>query len=79
MGNTVPAGAVSVIQLAGSPVVPPVMAEVANRPVTVYVAKEPTVLGLGTTVTPAVPLALMVYEGAATGTVSLDVATVKSV
>jgi len=55
------------------------MAEVANRPVIVYVAKEPTVLGLGTTVTPAVPLALMVYAGAETGTVSAEVLTVKSV
>ena len=76
MGRVVPAGAVSAMPQV---VVPPVIAAVANRPVIVYVDSDPTVFGLGTTVIPAVPLALMVYAGADTCTVSADVLTPKSV
>ena len=71
-----PAGAVNVMALA---VRPPVMALAAKSPVMVYVAREPTVGGFTITLTPAVPAALIVYDGALAPTVSVVVFTVKSV
>jgi len=76
VGKTVPAGAVRVIALA---VRPPVMALAAKSPVMVYVAKLPTVGGFTMTLTPAVPAAVIVNDGALAGTVSVEVVTAKLV
>jgi hypothetical protein len=55
------------------------MALAAKSPVMVYVAREPTVGGFTITLTPAVPAALIVYDGALAPTESVVVFTVKSV
>ena len=57
----------------------PVMLLAAKSPVIVYVARDPVVAGLTTTFTPAVPAAVIVYDGALAATKSIEVATVKLV